>query len=197
VLALNILLRPALYNYKLATLKRNKKHIKRGVSAMPAEMSLFSAMQRKLLDKQAELDQACGTRYAESRATLLSLITEDLPRFQLYTDALANLVLNINSQQAQLLQRVQARGQSFAFASQPVVAPVAEVKAPNVVNINFLVESKKAAHVAKPAPIEVKPAKPSSVGKSFWATLAFIGSAFSRDPATAAKSQLSTVRYKS
>lgn len=73
---------------------------------MPGEMSLFSALQKELLEKQEELDQACGTRYAGNRETLLSLITDELPRYQLYTETIAKFVLKISAHQASLLQRV-------------------------------------------------------------------------------------------
>ena len=143
---------------------------------MPAEMTLFSAMQKKLLDKQAELDRICGARYAEPRATLFSRITEDLPRYQLYTETVATLILDIGAQQASLMQKIKMREQ-LSFQDQTPASKVSPLK----------VEQTK-----QDKPKKEKPKV--EAGKSIWATLAFIGSVFSRDPATSFAAHSSSSR---
>lgn len=147
---------------------------------MPVEMSLFSAMQKKLLETQTELDRVCGERYAESRATLLSLITDDLPRFQLYTETVANLVLDIGAQQAQLLQRIRLREQPLTLVQTDLPR---EQEKPTIQFVNVNLQSTKMDSSKSDKPSVEQPQK-KSTSKSILATLAFIGSAFSRDPAT-------------
>jgi hypothetical protein len=139
---------------------------------MPGEMSLFSALQKELLEKQEELDQACGPRYAGNRATLLALITDELPRYQLYTQRVAQLALRIRGKQEALLQSVR----------QLDGLPLSDQDEQDTIVDHPLVLSRKS--------VQANPNQPS-LTKSFWTSpFALLGNVFSRDPATVVSAEI-------